>query len=517
MAVENTRAFVRPFCRIFEGVFWGALYWGLGTRAAGQELVLVAFLLCVFWVLVRGTNAAILKSALGLAYLPSEFLLFGYCLLVFAFVLARSALKSPTSMYLSRPGSVLGLLGVWAAISYLVSQFGIELNLLSLPLFFVTFFACTILFGVAADTRNREEFRGEICRFFVVITTIQACLVFYQARGLMLRSFTEGNLISARLWYVLESDSTLGSVDYQNGLVFALLFAATLLFGAPGRSGRKRSVIDLTKISALFLIVSAYLASSKSVFICWMVGWALAFVYLPVRSPLRTGRFPKRALRSLLAGGAAVLVILTVVMQGYGFQSIQRSLLSSVQGHKAIFFKRSVTEIHQARATWLTGTGPGTVGTRAANIRATDTLYKVKTLLPSWIEPFTSAPAKRHFVDLYQSDFATSRQYYSAMLTLPFSSLISLWVELGVPGMAIAVLFLVSVLKASGRVVHKSDCESDSRIAFAASAACLALAGLGWLDTVFERPTLMVVFWTFSGLAVSASRGYTKSKLAVNP
>ena len=174
--------------------------------------------------------------------------------------------------------------------------------------------------------------------------------------------------------------------------------------------------------------------------------------------------------------------------------------------HKFVFLKRAFLDIPESFNTWLTGTGPGTVGSRAANSRAYDSLYKLQgSRLPSFVPPFTSAPAREYFVDLYQKDFAT-RWWMSVTLAAPFSSLISMYVELGLLGVGLFVGFMWMLQLYFVRIVSY-----DSEPFFRALGISLYLGTLtiligAFFDTYLERPLIMGPYWIFAGLVVGRLR-----------
>jgi hypothetical protein len=91
---------------------------------------------------------------------------------------------------------------------------------------------------------------------------------------------------------------------------------------------------------------------------------------------------------------------------------------------------------------WWIGTGPGTFASRASNTLAYDVMYKEDQKIPEAIPAISSPWTRKYMADLMTKEVADRVKFVSALLSFPFSGIVSMKFELGWIGL---LLYLASI------------------------------------------------------------------------
>lgn len=457
--------------------------------------LLIAGVLAV-WSFAKFDIASMIKGGIALSFLPHDPSFFGYAaLLWFAvlFLLIRGRI-------VWRPiHTVSAFLGLSCTLSYVFSQYLIEVNVLSFPFFLMTSATPMVFLYLASSQPVRRETRWDILSFFLMCATLQAALIVVSHHGALVRilsDYLNGTFIGHG------TDSALGSTNYQQSVSFAMLLALGIDISLRWArvTGRPPRGPAPSNWRLVLLTTAVVIAEAKAVVGSFAIAAATAGLLLPSARLLLRRRFS--ALRDSVLALAAIVLILSAVhfwSSQLGNDYFNQYAKRPDRNHKFVFLQRAIGEIHQSYGTWVFGTGPGTVGSRAANARAYDTLYKRERRIPGWIPPFTSTPARTHLVDLYQEEFAASVQNQSSVLSIPFSSAVSAFVELGSLGLLFGAALFLAIAGQAGKlaVVKRGEQASVGLVCFVLVGTVLCMM---CFDTVLERPLFMAPFWTFSGL-----------------
>ena len=480
---------------------WGGIFLLLwmgynGMIPLPQKTALVVGVGLVLYSYFRFNLYTFLKVGLALPFLGNEYIvyIFGISLLPVLLLL-----KSRRGFVVTKPQYWIGILFFWCLFSYILSQF-IESNLGAFWAYALTFGSPLILFPLAVQEGRKVESVLNLTRFLMMCIIWQSFLIAYHA--------------IVNKWYLDPGDWAVGSTRQPE---ISFLFAGCLLFPITANfiekyswsTGYSNFFIFNKRWFRLILIgwlgLMLHLTHTRILNYCFLIALGVGLPSLLLFRKLHyIIKWKKIIFIGLSISGLTLFFIyrlITVPSTTFGATYLIY-ITRPDYNHKIIFLKRALKEIPEEFNTWLTGTGPGTVGTRAANSRAYDTMFKAYgSQLPSFVPPFTSAPARKFFVDLYQKSYATM-WWRSKTLAAPFSSFISLFVELGIVGLCVFLVF-VGILQLS--FIRLSIYASNpffKVLGIALYLATLTLCINAFFDTYFEKPLIMAPYWIVAGLAV---------------
>ncbi len=150
--------------------------------------------------------------------------------------------------------------------------------------------------------------------------------------------------------------------------------------------------------------------------------------------------------------------------------------------HKFLFIRRGWEYILRNNLVFI-GTSPGTLGSRASNLRARDILFKPEGAKLAFLPAYSSAATKEVYNNLYSEEYFKKAASCSSTLALPFSGFFSFLFENGVIGMILLLLIVGSLIK----VYYRGLPGPIFLILF------IFLWGI--FDTVWERPFIMGFFY----------------------
>ena len=448
---------------------------------------------------LRQRISTYLKVGVGLLFLGNEYVGFAYAV---SLVPVAILMRLRQDYVVSGPQRWLWRLLAWCFFVYLLSLHR-EWNPGAFPTYLVTFGSSMVLFALAVQIGHNADVARGLIQFLGICLLWQSFLV-----------VTHGVMNG---WLGDPGDWVVGSTR-QPEISFAF---ATGLFCGIGSFLTRREAVSIQSSRALFR------HRGVTVAFVLLMGWMLHLTHtrilnysvlsamgLGLPSLLAVGPMARVVRRKWLgAVGAAMALmagfllwdLVTVPSTSFGDTGMVY-VRNPSYNHKAVFLRRALGDIPNVYGTWLTGTGPGTVGTRAANSRAYDTLYKPQgARVPSWIRAYTSGPAREYFVDLYQSSFVEMTGK-SQTLASPFSSVISIFVELGLVGALLSSVVLCLLLRCFVRLTYLDREPIYQTLGIALLLYTLTLAMASFLDTMLERPLMMMPYWIFSGIAVGRLR-----------
>lgn len=488
-----------------NNLMWGAAFFVVWATARGMlplpsNIAVFIGAALIIYAHLRFKLRTFLKVGLGLPFLGNEYIAFAYGLSLLPFLLF---LKGRMGFTVTKAQRWLGILFFWCVLSYVVSQFT-ELNLGAFWFFIVTFGSSIVFFPIAVQAEKGNEQLRELGRF------LAACLLWQSA-------LITADAINFR-FYDEPGDWAVGSMRQPE---IAFLFAGCLVFLIATWVLRKTSIpLEfraffsgnrrwLRVLFFLWLMLMLHWTAVRTlnyglVFaLCW--GLVILLFLERVRSVLKSRLLVRGGL--VLASMSVILLYRMLVVPSTTFGETYRIYVTDPgYNHKYIFLQRALWEIPITFQSWLTGTGPGTVGSRAANSRAYDTMFKARgSQLPTLIPPFTSAPAREYFVDLYDAGYAT-RYWRSQTLASPFSSLISMLVELGMGGLFIFLSLSCILVSYFLRLTRLDPDPFYKAAGLALYFSTLTIFVNSFLNTFLERPLIMIPYWIMGGLAVGRVR-----------
>jgi hypothetical protein len=154
--------------------------------------------------------------------------------------------------------------------------------------------------------------------------------------------------------------------------------------------------------------------------------------------------------------------------------------------HKSAFIRRGFIYLLRNNLLFM-GTSPGTLGSRASNLRSRDILYKPQGQQLLFLGNFSSPATKEVYRGLYTEEYHRSAASFINILAQPFSSLFSFIFENGIIGTLLLLLCLFYSMRVFINYHNIHAIESCLMI-------CLIFLW-GIFDTIWERPFIMGVFY----------------------
>ena len=441
----------------------------------------------------------LLTTGIGLCFLPSEFGLWFYQFVLLQILLV---LFVRGKRFARIPLLVIGWIG-WCFLSYILSQ-RLDENGLAFWMFALTFVGSIVpLFVIAGLGVSLSDIKSAVS-FFLGCLVVQGLMV----SGTGLRMLLQTGSITVMDW---------GFGSAYIALPF-LLVAGIAFLAAPVmrriifRQSHESLAHPFLKMSILALLCfTLHLTGSITVIFAAIVAFGLAcgipILFASLHRTLRVGWL---ITLGIAVGFGSILGSWYAIGEFFGPNYLKTWVEDGIGpggqplNHKYVFLERALSDIPENYGSWWTGTGPGTVGSRASNVRAYDTMYKEeerKRLIAKLFTAHTSPPAARFFSDLFQEGFAKSSRFRSTTLSQPFSSLISVFVETGIIGFVLLAAFFANVAYLSLRcALHSSSVYAHTGIMVYVMTICLF--GLAFFDTYLERPTMMTAYWIFVGFVV---------------
>lgn len=404
------------------------------------------------------------------------------------------------------------LLAFWGHVvfAFLYSNLNIERNVEALGFWATTFCSPFLLYMLAHRLITNRTQVKEIFQFLQALIWVQVPLIVVQTfRGL---HFEVGD----------RAKGSFGSAHIVGFYLLLLLSIVIIDTFTTRKPARNHSLKGLLLVCGLLTCV--VVTDAKAILLAYFCAGLLLAVAVGTRRALfalSSWVISRKTLVLIAALPILVSAVLTFPLLANAYYhafgtggSFDRSLVRNVDpsnpgSHKAAFYYRILVELPK-RYNAMIGTGPGTLGSRAANSRAYDTLAKKKgRRVPAFIPAFTSTPAKQFLVDLYLSEFALRSGSRSALLTQPFAGVATIIAELGYVGFA---LYLAVVLGFIVLLIQRKD-HHESSAAVATSVAILAFLFYSILENAQERPQLGGVLFLLAGLLLAATREYPTGPL----
>lgn len=396
----------------------------IGIWGSTKYMVLAVQVMLFLYALFSHSELKGLKAIIFSIFLPGY--IFQYVAIFFSILIFKKQLLTK----LTNENKIIKYIFAWGVISYVINQ-SIELNLLSLPFFVLSFFLPMLFFSLFVNVG--KKYKQELMKYIKLITVISFSMAIIQYFLLGLRvDHVTGGLKSAHML----------------GFVACALF----LFAINQLLLVRLKKLDLLDIIILLLSLPvAYISDSKYLIVFMFITLAITFVFLGINLWLRVG----------------VIFVTISVMMLSSFQALipeRLNLSDKDSGANAVSTEKAIQliSISASGQLWAKtlnlyslepwvfyiGSGPGTVLSRAANSRAFDTMKKVNDVygvntnveqveskLPSFIPAKTSWVTKKHIKNLFQVDWNGSLYDYR-------SSIVSYIWEFGIIGIILISLYI---------------------------------------------------------------------------
>lgn len=416
----------------------------LGVWGTVKYLILLVQIALSIYAYVKKSNLLALKVILFSAFLPGY--IFQYIAIIFSILFYRRRIFSR----LENENKAVKFLLVWGGISYLINQF-LELNVLSFPFFFLSFFLPMLFFSIFFNVGR--SYRVELMDFIKLISLFSFSMAFIQYYVFELRiDHVTGGLKDA---HVL-------------GFVACSLFMFTIIkiyYQGYNCIDKQDLLIGISSLPVAFLSDSKYIIVFMFFSVIIGIGlfvlnrWARISIFIILISLILFNSYhffiPNEIALSERDSGSNSI------------NTEQVSKLMSLSASGQLWIK--TINLHSLEPwVFFFGAGPGTVTSRAANSRAFDTMEKVvsnygvnanakdvESKLPSFISAKTSWVTKKHIAYLFKTDWNGSLYDYR-------SSIISYIWEFGVIGLLILAFYLIKLTKRIRKLIFIEDTELKS-------------------------------------------------------
>jgi hypothetical protein len=367
---------------------------------------------------------------------------------------------------------------IYQFLNYIFSLITTRTDILAFPLFILSFYL-PFTFLVIPKKDNYLVIK----RVITFIIFIQALLVI--GYGL----FFKGNII-------IPGDWARGTVLWAYWLGFCIIwFLWDLFFKKEWKVGDYFLLVPM-----LFVL---FLTESKAVIIIGIISSLLSAIIMLFSSQ---SSFPNYIIKT----GGFIVMLLFVLFLNLGFDQfyvgtknkialvkniketekyvesysggLSNVYIKGESNHKFLFIKRGWEYILRNNLVFI-GTSPGTLGSRASNLRARDILFKPEGAKLAFLPAYSSAATKEVYNNLYSEEYFKKAASCSSTLALPFSGFFSFLFENGVIGMILLLLTVGSLIK----VYYRGLPGPIFLILF------IFLWGI--FDTVWERPFIMGFFY----------------------
>jgi len=400
-------------------------------------LVPVELLLIPAAILLGGSGVTI-RALLTFGFLGIDYPLF---LSVFLFILLTALmLWKYKTLYFPWPVVFLIFLLVLALILTLVNSpvyFSLTGGLWWLMTFGSSAFALIFLLQISYTEKDVKD----TLRFYVLAMIVQFPLVIMQ--------------------YITERDTSPGDwvmgsfphAHYLGNYLFLWLLALVI----PYILGNKRilAFFNLKRsFTLLALLILIFYTDSKTVVGIILLSFLLFVTFARIfKKSLGLHYLSKGKMTFLALSGIFILWLAQLAASVYLNKVLKTEetsvwvfmdayLSSDLSNQKSRLYQRVYGDmLNEYPVQWLTGTGPGTFASRAANTIAYDVLYKDDQKIPEFIPPASSDYTRKYMSDLWTEEIFLNIGIRSAMLSFPFAGIISLKSELGWLGLLLYLIF----------------------------------------------------------------------------
>ncbi len=488
-----TNRFSSPIPFLHES---GLAILGFAAILAFPASLMAVLLLCLA-VTAWGCRASLWQARLGILSLccGSDIYIDAFALLLL--VLSALSFLEPKRCwripYWLLPFALLLMLAV---VSGLFNQ-GQNLNLLALPLWLTSFAASFGFYSYFVRYPLTPGSMGRICFFIAALILLEIAYAWHEAiRPLGFTPFFN---------YPGLGDQVTGTLRGSTDFALLLMSGATLGTGYLYRSAMLERPTGLLVLFVGGSFFFARIADAKTVILSYIIVISVVFL---LNSRWRLSR-PETKYRFALLLCLVVLArpVLHRVQDKY--QAVYFQYVTGAYNKKRLFLQRAASADNRSPVYWLLGYGPGRCGSRAANMRAYDTLYKSENSethkLKGIFSARTSACSRRFLLDLHTPEYAAQVHLRSALLGSAFSSWAALWFETGLFGTLIWLFFLGGVFFRARRLYPRLP-KSGQALAFSVQTYAGVIVLSGFITQAFERGLLMVMFWFLLALLEATVR-----------
>lgn len=371
---------------------------------------------------------------------------------------------------------IVGLIG------YSFTQF-IDSNLLALPLYFITFFSLLFTFYRLISLGITEDQYRKLKYFILFSAIIQIGFAYIDYIG----SVGFLNILT----FKSTPDEVKGTLGNANNFAILCYTAAFLVMPDVRKNLQLKNIFNIFLM--LFFLAFAIVADAKTYLAGFIFGGGLLYVLYAFK---HYSKLWLTILSILIVLATAYLVPKVLKLSEPITELFYNMYVEGEYNHKYIYITRAFSLDNRSGFQYVFGTGPGTCGSRAANARAYNSLYKTEdSFTLSFLPPKTSKYADAILVDLYQYKYAIEAKFRSALLGNPFNSWAAFMIEFGLIGFMLMHILFFSLL------IHVF--RSKSNYSICAFLLISSLYTASWIDQVFERPFPMIFMYLICAVALS--------------
>ena len=280
------------------------------------------------------------------------------------------------------------------------------------------------------------------------------------------------------------ADAYSGTFSNAHRLCVWLIFYMILIIIELYQKRNNSLKMTITKIILILILI--YLSDGKHIILAALVGMFFWGIF---------NLFKKTTNKKILLSGISIFIMIylgTNMANNVNFKRylesqsnyLYRYVYIDPYNNKFDYFNKTVNN-----KKIILGYGPGFYGSRMANLRAHEYMAKEDGLaisLSKIIKPYIVSDYKQ-FASKYNEEYLSKVKDMSAVLSYPFSSIISLIAELGVIGYILWLLFFNSVEKYSKNKLY--------------SLFPIILLVLMIFDSYFEMTAIISFFWVIMGVS----------------
>ena len=423
----------------------------IGAGIMGLELLLVPMLLLL-------PMRIQISGLLTFAFLGHDYPLILSAFLFLTVFIIRSA--GGRRLWLNQPAILLMLIILYALILFLIN-IPVFVSIPGLVFWLMTFGGPVFCYFYFLQFEYRGEDVRKIVDYLVRIIRLQFWVIFIQA--LFDRSWVPGD------W----AGGTMN--DAHDSGVYVSLYLLSLVLPAL-LEPKKRIPWFSFQFWGHLLIAFAFtiITDSKTLNALLLIALALLFLFMFCMRMIYAIRNISKSkmvfgLIMVIAGAwiipqlaqSYIRIVLQDEKANLGEMLYSYMLDPNSQfNQKAKLYDRAFVQMRKDEPLlWWIGTGPGTFASRASNTLAYDVMYKEDQKIPEFIPAISSPWTRRYMADLMTKEVADRVKFVSALLSFPFSGIVSMKFELGWLGL---VLYLACILIQVVLLIHAGNRHEDT-------------------------------------------------------
>lgn len=321
-------------------------------------------------------------------------------------------------------------------LSFLINQF-FSFNLISLPLIIVTFIVPTLSYFIFKFYFKEQRKSDEIINIYY-----NACVAQIIPVGVILitQLFKKG---------ISLGDAIVGTFSDANLISICIIIAMIVMYF-------DTKLLFMQKLK--YFIIYGFILSITDAKHIYGLGLIAVMIYVLFFSGILKKIISNRKIVVLLS---VIFIIGSVAAYKVSVKYAEKNnLMIYINDNRVNLkweaFKYTFSNIRFPRN--IIGVGPGNFGSRAANALAKDTMYKggSEIKLPSIIKGYTN-PLYKPIAKEYSKEYFDNISYYSAILSYPFNSIVTIYGETGMVGLVFLFTFIVTNIAAAALNLKRNN------------------------------------------------------------